>query len=188
MGFPAALADPVLAHALAGAVALVLLIGAAQKLRDWPSFRSALDAYRLLPGVLVAPVALALPALELIAGCALLAPAYRGAGAMLAVALLATVTGAVAINLRRGRTDIDCGCGGAEGRQRLSWGLVARNVVLMAGVAFVSLGAQEGGARALGGLDYATVAFASVAFYGLYACASQLLANRPLLLGSRGRA
>ena len=40
--------DPVLGHALAGAAALVLLVGAAQKVRDWPAFRSALGAYRLL--------------------------------------------------------------------------------------------------------------------------------------------
>jgi hypothetical protein len=106
----------VLGHALAGGAALVLLVGAAQKVRDWPGFRSALAAYRLLPEVLVTPAAMALPAFEAIAGVALFAPAYRGAGALLAVALMATVTGAVAINLARGRADIDCGCGGAEGR------------------------------------------------------------------------
>lgn len=174
--------DPVLAHSLAGGAALVLLIGAAQKLRDWQAFRSALDAYRLLPGALVMPVAAALPALELIAAGALLVPAYRGAGAVLALALLAAVTGAVAINLARGRTDIDCGCGGAEGRQRLSWGLVARNAALMAAVV---LGAQPVGSRVPEILDYATVALASLALYGLYACASQLLANRPLLVHLR---
>jgi hypothetical protein len=177
--------DPVLAHALAAGAALVLLTGALQKVRDWQDFRAALAAYRLLPEVLVVPAALALPALELIAGLALLAVPYRSAGALLTVALLATVTAAVAINLLRGRADIDCGCGGAEGRQRLSWGLVVRNLLLMAAV---GVGAQASAPRALGAIDYATLAFASLAFYGLYACASQLLANRPLLSELRSRA
>jgi hypothetical protein len=185
MAVPLPLPDPVVCHALAGAAALVFVVGAAQKVRDWPSFRSALGAYRLLPDALVTPVALALPALELVAGLTLLAPSFRNAGALLAAALLAIVTGAVAINLARGRTDIDCGCGGAEGRQRLSRGLVVRNAVLLLAVA---VSVQQVGARALGTLDYATVAFASLALYGLYACASQLLANRPRLLefGNRG--
>lgn len=177
--------DPVVVHALASAAALVFVVGAVQKARDWQSFRNALGAYRLLPDALVTPVALALPAVELVAGLALLAPSFRDAGAVLAAALLAIVTGAVAINLARGRTDIDCGCGGAEGRQRLSWGLVARNAVLLLAVA---VSAQQGGTRVLASLDYATLVFASLALYGLYACASQLLANRPRLLGfgSRG--
>jgi hypothetical protein len=92
------------------------------------------------------------------------------------------VTGAVAINLARGRADIDCGCGGAEGRQRLSWGLVARNTILMA---VLVIGAEPTGPRALGVFDVATLTFAALALYGLYVCASQLLANRPRLLDLR---
>jgi hypothetical protein len=185
MGYPAMPLDPVLPHALAGAAALVLLVGAVQKFRAWDAFRAAVAAYRLLPEALVMPAALALPALELIAGAALLTGPYRSAGALLAFALLSTVTSAVAINLVRGRADIDCGCGGAEGRQRLSWGLVARNVLLMGAVA---VGVAEGAPRSLGVLDYATTAFAALALYGLYACASQLLANRPGLLDLGNRA
>jgi hypothetical protein len=170
--------DPVVAQALAGAAALVFVVGAVQKWRDHATFRAALAAYRLLPEALVGPAALALPALEVIAGVALFATPFRTAGALLALALLAIVTSAVAINLGRGRADIDCGCGGAEGQQRLSWGLVARNVLLMLAIALVAAG---GGPRELGILDYATVALAALALYLVYATASQLLANRPRL-------
>lgn len=170
--------DPVLARALTTAVSLVLLAGAYQKLRGWDSFRGALANYRLLPDALVAPVAAALPVLEAAAGVALLFDALNPAAAVLALALLLSVTGAVVVNLLRGRVDIDCGCGGIEGRQRLSWGLVARNAVL---IVATLLGAQEGAARDLVWIDYCTLVLATLALYGLYACASQLLSNRPRL-------
>jgi hypothetical protein len=48
-------------------------------------------------------------------------------------------------------------------------------------MAAVVVGAQPTGTRALGLFDFATLTFATLALYGLYACASQLLANRPRL-------
>jgi uncharacterized membrane protein YphA (DoxX/SURF4 family) len=176
--------DPVLVHALAASVSLVLLVGAVQKVRNWEQFRAALANYRLLPDALVLPAALVLPMLETIAGFALLAGPFRAAGAVLALGVLLVATGAVAINLRRGRAHIDCGCGGAEGRQPLSWGLVARNCVVMLAAA---LGALDGRARDLQWIDYAVLALASLALYGLYACTSQLLSNHPRLFELRNR-
>jgi hypothetical protein len=185
IGATAATFDPVLTYVLARGVSLVLLVGAVQKIRDWNGFRTALGAYRLLPEALVMPAALALPVLEVIAGVALFSVPFRVPGAALALAVLLAVTAAVAINIARGRIDIDCGCGGVEGRQRLSWGLVVRNAVLMAAVA---LGAQVPAARELGLIDHGTIVLASVALYGLYASASQLLANRPRLMDLRNSA
>jgi uncharacterized membrane protein YphA (DoxX/SURF4 family) len=176
--------DPVLVQALAAAVSAVLLVGAVQKVRNWEHFRAALANYRLLPQPLVLPAALVLPTLEAVAAIALLAGPFRTAGAVLALGVLFVATAAVAINLRRGRAHIDCGCGGAEGRQPLSWGLVARNcVVMMAAL----LGALDGGARDLQWIDYGVLMFASLALYGLYACTSQLLANHPRLFELRNR-
>lgn len=185
IGATSATLDPVLTYALARGVSLVLLVGAVQKMRDWNGFRTALAAYRLLPEALAMPAALALPVLEVIAGVALFSVPFRVPGAVLALAVLLAVTAAVAINIARGRIDIDCGCGGIEGRQRLSWGLVVRNAVLMAAVA---LGAQAPTARELGLIDHGTIVLASLALYGLYASASQLLANRPRLMDLRNNA
>ena len=47
--------------------------------------------------------------------------------ALVAMALLALFAAAMAINIRRGRDHIDCGCGQSFLRQTLSWMLVARN-------------------------------------------------------------
>ena len=170
-------------RSLALASGLVLVFGALSKLRDWPAFREAVSAYRLLPDPLVAIVALALPVLEALAGVALLVDDLHVAGAYAAMAVVGVATAAVAINVWRGRTDIDCGCGGLEGRQRLSWGLVARNaaliVVLAAGIV-----APAPRVNALGA---ATLVAATLAFVTLFVAASQLVANRPFLLELRRR-
>ncbi|HET6803163.1 MAG TPA: MauE/DoxX family redox-associated membrane protein, partial [Casimicrobiaceae bacterium] len=120
------LAATLVLRAFALAAALVLVAAALQKLRDWPSFRAAVADYRLLPDAFTVPVALAVPAAELLAGVALMVEPLRILGAGLASVVIGTSTAAVAINMLRGRTHIDCGCGGIEGRQPLSWALVVR--------------------------------------------------------------
>lgn len=169
--------DPVLAHAAAASVALVLVLGALAKLKDLEVFRHALGAYELLPEALLPLAARALPLLELAAGLLLLPTATRPLGALLALAALGLATGAVVAALRAGRTHIDCGCGGSEGLT-LSWGLVLRNAVLlaMAGAALWPLGS-----RATGWLDAVAALAATLFFAGLYAAANQLLANQPRL-------
>lgn len=165
-------------RALALAIGLVLIAGAFDKLRDWQAFRAAVANYRVVPSLLVGAAALALPLAEVIAGVALLVDALRIAGAWLGVAVIGIATVGVAVNVLRGRTHIDCGCGGVEGRQRLSWALVTRNVVL---VALLALGAQVPAPIVTGLAGNATLAIAALAFFALFAAASQLVANRPLL-------
>ena len=150
--------DPILAHIAAATLAVVLLVGAGHKLADRDGFTGALAQYRLLP------------------------VASRPWGAAAAIALLAVVTGAVVVNLLRGRTHIDCGCGGPEGRQHLSWLLVVRNALLVG----LALGAGTvAPARELVWLDALTVATGTVGLYLLYAAGNQLLANAPRLSGLR---
>lgn len=174
--------DPILAHIAAATLAVVLLVGAGHKLADRDGFAGALAQYRLLPEPLLAPMAWLLPLAELVAGLLLLPVASRPWGAAAAVALLAVVTGAVVVNLLRGRTHIDCGCGGPEGRQHLSWLLVVRNALLVG----LALGAGTvAPARELVWLDALTVATGTVGLYLLYAAGNQLLANAPRLSGLR---
>ena len=175
--------DPTLPHIAAALLAIVFLGGAWQKLRDLAALAGAVEQYRLLPDAWAAGAARTLLAAEFAAGLLLLPLPTRGAGALLAALLLAAVTLAVAINLLRGRRAIDCGCGGAEGGQHLSWGLVLRNALL--GLAAVLAAAAET-PRELVWLDGLTVVAGTLAFYGLYAAANQLLANRPRLLQLKG--
>ncbi len=174
--------DPVVTHLVAAALAIVLLVGAWQKLRDLAAFRAALEAYELLPVAVAGLFAWALPVTEAVAGLALVIERTRIPGVMLAAGLLAVVTSAVVINLLRGRHGLSCGCGGIEDEQTLSWALVLRNGVLLALLALVSFAPAT---RALLWLDYLSVAAGACGLYGLYAMLNQLLANQPRLMRLR---
>ena len=64
MNWFAFLADPVAASAVAGCVALILFSAAWHKFSELDIFAGALDAYQLLPGAGVMPIARLLPLLR----------------------------------------------------------------------------------------------------------------------------
>lgn len=176
--------DPVLGHAVAGALALVLAVGAWSKLADLDGFAFSVERYRLLPAAAARVLAFALPFTEALAAALLVLPAARVPGALLAAAIVALVTGAVVVNLLRGRTDIDCGCAGAGQRKRLSWALVARNAVLLAGCA---LALAPAATRPLVWLDAFTATFAAAALWFAYAAADELMSDPQRLSASSHR-
>lgn len=169
--------DPVVTRAAGAALSVVLLAGAWHKLRDPAVFAAAVENYRLLPAAGVPVVALALPVLELAAGALILFAETRVLGGMLAAVVLLVVSSAVAVNLVRGRTAIDCGCGGVAS-QPLSWSLLARNAVLLA---LAVLAVQDDIARQLVWADYITLGGAVLAQLGLYFCINQLMSNSPFM-------
>ena len=173
--------DPAVAHAAAATVGALLLIGAVDKLRDGTAFRAAVENYRLLPNGATGLVARTLPLLEAAAGALLLPTATRSLGAALALALLALFTGAIVVNLLRGRDRIDCGCGGTL-HTPLSWGLVLRNALLM----LLTLAAAAPlAARATVWLDVIAAGFATLFLLGLYHLATTMLSHHAQLIDSR---
>jgi len=170
--------DPVFTHGVSYALGAIFLAGAAGKLRDRHVFVAVVQAYGLLPVPTVVVFSFLVMLAELAVGIALWLPPAWPLAQWAGLGLLGVVTGAVIVNLLRGRTDLDCGCGGAGGDQRLSWGLVLRNALLAAALAFA---AARPGERDLVWLDYATMLVATLSLFGLYAGANQLLANRPQL-------
>jgi uncharacterized membrane protein YphA (DoxX/SURF4 family) len=127
------------AYAVNVAMGLVFLSAGARKLMHWHEFRGVVAAYRVLPEISTAAVAAVVVALELLLGSA----AILGRGMPLAglgmAAMLVVFAFAMAINLRRGRTAIDCGCFQTTLRQQLEWRLVTRNIVCSAIVLLASL-------------------------------------------------
>jgi hypothetical protein len=114
------------------ALASLFAASAAHKLRVREQWPSMVRQYRLLPDVLAAPVAALVPLAEALAAAGLLWPRTRAAGALTAAALLLAYTGALALNLHRGRTSIDCGCFGSQRRAGIAPWMVGRNLVLAA--------------------------------------------------------
>jgi len=113
-------------------MALVFMTAAVGKMRHWREFSGVLANYRLLPTTLVTPLAYALPPVEGALSVALLAGGRSAVPALTAMILLALFGAAMALNLARGRRDIDCGCFQTKLKQTLRWALVARNAMLIA--------------------------------------------------------
>ena len=124
--------DTLLHLTLALALATLLAASAAHKLvarEQWPAI---VRQYRLLPEGLATPAAVLLPLAEALAAAALLWPQAQAAGAVTAATLLLVYAAALAINLGRGRSAIDCGCFGPQRRQGIAAWMVGRNLVLAA--------------------------------------------------------
>lgn len=121
------------------ALALALLFAAAglYKLRHRTKFQAQLAEYRLLPPALTPAVSLMLAAIELALALLLLLPAARAVAGYAAATLLIGYAAAIGVNLLRGRSHIDCGCG--DRPQLLSEWLLLRNAVLAGGALLTTL-------------------------------------------------
>lgn len=179
--------DPVWVWIARLTTAVLFAAAGLSKLRQQAAFRDAITAYELLPRPVVAPAALVLAAAEIAAAALLLWPAGTWAGALLLWTMLLLFSAAIAVNIRRGRTDIDCGCWmfgtrQASRQQTIGPSTLARNAGLAALVLVAALPAEG---RALGMPDWLTVLAGTLATLGLFAIAAQLAANGRLLAGLR---
>ena len=165
--------DPVVHLLVRGGLALLFAAAAIAKLRQPRDFHGILLAYRLLPPRLVPGVARTLPWVEALLAAGLLAG--LPVAWALAAGLLLAYAAAMAINLGRGRREIDCGCGGAP--QPLSAWLVGRNLLL--GAAALAAWLVPLAQRPLGAADALTALAALLGCALLYAAGHQLLANAP---------
>lgn len=181
--------DPVFAWV--ARLGLCLLFGAASihKLRDLPRFTATLRGYRLLPDEGAAPAARLLVGMEVALVPTLLTPAADPAGPLAALLLLTVYTAAIAVNLARGRRDIDCGCLGPAHRQPLSVWLLVRNAVVAGGPLVLLLGDT---ARAASWIDGVSVGAGTLMVVLLFIAANGLAGlagrGRPwAALGAQGR-
>ncbi len=169
--------DPALI--LTGALVLAGIFASAglTKLRAPEAFAAVVANYRVLPDALVPAAARLLPVVELAGAIGLLFPTTRPLAAAVIAVLLMAFAGAMALNLRRGRHDIDCGCFIGLLRQRLSWPLVARNLVLA--LAAFALATSTVAARGLGALDGLTAVAGAGAVLLVYAAYGRLFGLAP---------
>jgi len=169
--------DPTIVWSVRLLLAVVFATAGLAKLRALDEFAGVVHNYRLLPEPLVRPVALALPPFELLVALGLLLEPTRSLAALAAAALLLAFALAMAINLGRGRVDIDCGCFASTLKQRIGWGLVARNLILV-GLALLAV-PGELPARAWSWLDLLTAAAATTTAVLLYLAYTRLESLAP---------
>lgn len=131
--------DPGIGYVIAIGCALLFAHAAFGKWRSLAEFGAVLANYRLFPAPLVALLAVLVPALETAVSLLILAATTRVWAAAAAAALLFAYAAAIAVNLRRGRHDLDCGCAGPADRRPIAAWMVWRNVVLGAALAAAGL-------------------------------------------------
>lgn len=176
--------DPLYWQVARWLLATVFAVALAHKLKSLPAFAAIVRDYELLPRGVVLPAVGVVVALEAVVVTGLVSGIGVPWAATLAAALLATYGAAMAINLARGRRDIDCGCFGPAGgasRHTLSGWLLIRNLAL---VGVVSLLFVPAASRELGWLDLASISMATAAGFAVLAAADQLIANAPQLRGA----
>lgn len=176
--------DPGAGYVLVIALALLFAQAAWHKWRALAQFGAVLGAYRLFPAPLLAPLRLLVPACETAIALLLLPGATRAAAAAAGAALLLAYAGAMAVNLRRGRRDLDCGCAGPAERRPIAAWMAWRNV-LLAGL--LVLAGQPLAQRPLGATDLLTVAGGVLVLALLYATLDRLLGQvLPRMAALRG--
>ena len=169
--------DPVLSLLALAALGLLFASAALAKLRDRERFAAIVEAYQVLPSGLVRPAAAVLPFIELAAALGLFVTQVRPLAIATSAGLLFIYASAIALNLARGRRDIDCGCEGFGRRRPIAGWMLVRNVLLMA-IAVVAVAPPA--PRALQLIDVLTIAGGLAAFVLIYFAADELFAPRRL--------
>jgi hypothetical protein len=176
--------DPALQLALRASLALLLAAAAWHKLGDLGRFRAVVAAYDLLPSSSVVAAATVAALVE----AALAASLVFGVGVRFAgpgaAALMLVYAAAIFVNVRRGRTDIDCGCMGPASRVPLGPLLVARNLVLAGAAVLLALPVS---ARPLVWFDAVSVLATTAAMAASWLAGERLLALAPRMDAVRGR-
>jgi hypothetical protein len=168
--------DPAIGGLCAFSLALIFGASGVMKLRDLEMFEGSLANYQLVPIWMEKPLAYLLPLIECGAAGGLAIAATRESAALMLLALLTIFSGAIAINLARGRTNIDCGCFGPALRQEISGWLLLRNLFLMILAVAVMLPASG---RAIESLDVVTILLGALTLVVLYASANFAIGNAP---------
>lgn len=164
--------DPAIGLLLAAAMALLFASAGAHKLRDLKRFDEIFSAYGLLTGVARLRLSWTVPVLELAVAGGLLFDESRPGAATVGIGLLLTYAAAIAVNLKRGRRDLACGCGGPDERRPIAPWMVWRNILVASCLAATF---APWTSRPLTITDAVTVVFGLLTVALIYLCVDQLM-------------
>jgi hypothetical protein len=165
--------DPTFNLLLTLAFAALFASAAVMKLRAPAIFVATLADYRLVPRPLLQVSGVLVVALEAGVAAGLLWSTTRAVSSVIGAGLMLTYGAAIAINLIRGRREIDCGC--SLQRRPIGRWMVVRNVIFAAALLVVAVPVAP---RALGAGDVATIAAGLLVLALLYG-SLDLLLGRP---------
>jgi len=153
----------------------IFITSALYKITHKAVFYRELNAYQVVPALFLPGTVIFLPVLELYSGLGLLMLSWQSPP-LLACALLLTYSIGMAINLLRGRHELDCGCHGAfhnNRSHRISWWLVLRNLFLI-GLIFLTL-KLELSSQVITASHILFIAVASLCLIALYETSQRFL-------------
>jgi len=166
--------DPVYSLIVAILVAFVFAHAATHKVMDYTRHVAIVADYQVMPAQFVQLLAPLVILLEFAAAILVLLPATRPMGLILAAGLLLAYLFSIGLNLARGRTSIDCGCGWDSQKHPISGWLLIRNLLFIATTLSALLPLTN---RSLHLVDWVLVAFASSAVIAVYYIGDLLIAN-----------
>lgn len=178
--------DPAFGYLIIFGIAFLLALAGSYKLRGLAQFTEVFAAYRVLPDAWGRRLAWLIPCVELAIAMALLPESSRRWAIMAAMGLLIAYASGMALNLARGRRELDCGCAAIGHRRSIAAWMAWRNLLLALALAIAALPWVS---RPLNGFDVLTVMGGFAAAVMLYAAIDQLLGEvAPQALGLSGRA
>ena len=162
--------DPAIGALAMVGCATLFGVAAIHKLRGLSSFRQFFIAYELLPASIAGRLFVVIPLAELLIALGLLYPPRRVEASAFGASVLLLYALAIAFNLRRGRSNLLCGCAGPSHRS-ISRHMVWRNgalalLCIVAGLPWT--------ARPRDGTDLITVGGGLVALAALYWAVEEL--------------
>lgn len=175
--------DVIVAWSLRLALAMLFATAAWHKLSELRRFEAAVRAYELVPPRASSLLSRFLPAIEGAIAVALLHPASQRPAAIGAAGVLLLYTGAISINLARGRRRIDCGCFRSSTETPLSEALIVRNLGLLTAAGVLLLPVRN---RSLVWVDGLTLVMTLLTLSLLWAAAQRLSHTGPSLRGLGG--
>ena len=170
--------DEVVSIVIACCMFVLFATAGIHKLNDRQTFLATLNDYRLVPPSITPMLSFIVPILEACLALFWIFQLLQPLTAIISASLLSIYTLAIAINLARGLTHIDCGCNFSavgETGSLISPALLLRNSLLILAILGTLLPTAP---RELVWLDYATIVVTTLVAVIFYISTSQLLANK----------
>jgi uncharacterized membrane protein YphA (DoxX/SURF4 family) len=163
---------------IAAFLAVLLIASAVHKVFGWRRTRIVMQDFGGVPRHAASAAALAVCAIEALAGALLILPDHRRAGAALATAILGVYLALIARAVALNRGAVDCGCSFGGGSRYLGKFEIVRNAVLLTAALLLLAGAD-----AIATIVPSQV-LAACALLALYGAIDQLMALQPMRQGT----